>query len=140
MKLPCKTVKLYKQTVRPFKKVIIFRDTQTNTQTLHHNIYIIITIPGGYEMTDTDVLKLQRMYGCDGACGGYAKSEGGGFSNKITFSIFSTILSVSYVCIITGKLEGKNSDRESPCEWILETSPGKVEKENYYLDQFAFFF
>ena len=140
MKLHCKTIKHYKQTDRPFKKVIIFRFR--DTQTLHHNIYIyiiIITIPGGYEMTDTDVLKLQKMYGCDGACGGYAKSEGGGFSNKITFSIFSTILSVSYVCIITGKLEGKNSDRESPCEWILETSPGKVEKENYF-DQFAFFF
>ena len=45
------------------------------------NITIIITtftIEGGYEMTNTDVLKLQRMYGCDGACGGYAKSEGGG--------------------------------------------------------------
>ena len=41
-------------------------------------IITTITIPGGYEMTDTDVLKLQRMYGCDGACGGYAKSEGGG--------------------------------------------------------------
>ena len=78
MKLPCKTIKHYKQTDRTFKKVIIFRDTQTNTQTLHHDIYITITIPGGYEMTDTDVLKLQRMYGCDGACGGYAKSEGGG--------------------------------------------------------------
>ena len=61
------------------------------------NITIIITtftIEGGYEMTNTDVLKLQKMYGCDGACGGYAKSEGGGFSNKISFSIFSTILSV----------------------------------------------
>ena len=45
------------------------------------DITIIITtftIAGGYEMTNTDVLKLQRMYGCDGACGGYAKSEGGG--------------------------------------------------------------
>ena len=127
MKLPHKTIKHYKQTDRPFKKVIIFHDTQTDTQTLHHNIFITITIPGGYELTDTDVLKLQRMYGCNGACGGYAKSEGGGFSsNKIRVSIFS----IFFVCIITGKLEGKNSDRESPCEWILETSPGKVEKEN----------
>jgi len=60
-----------------------------------------ITSLGGYELTDMDVLKLQKMYGCDGSCGGWAKSEDG------------------------GKLEGKNSDNKSPCEWILETSPGK---------------
>ena len=72
------TVQNHKTLQTDRQKVIIFCDTQTNTQTLHHNIYIIITIPGGYEMTDTDVLKLQRMYGCDGSCGGYAKSEGGG--------------------------------------------------------------
>ena len=104
------------------------------------DITIIITtftISGGYEMTDMDVLKLQRMYGCDGSCGGYAKSEGGGFSNNIIVSILfhNCLNNIS----ATGRLEGKNSDRESPCEWILETSPGKVEKENYF-DQFAFFF
>ena len=41
----------------------------------------ITTMPGGYELTDMDVLKLQKMYGCDGACGGWAKSEDGGFPN-----------------------------------------------------------
>ena len=62
------------------EEVMIFR----HRHTLHHNIYIIIIIiiivmPGGYELTDMDVLKLQKMYGCDGACGGWAKSENGGF-------------------------------------------------------------
>ena len=33
-----------KQTDRPFKKVIIFRDIQTKKQTLHHNKYIIFII------------------------------------------------------------------------------------------------
>ena len=37
-------IKHYKQTDRPYKKVIIFRDTHTNSQTLHHNIYININI------------------------------------------------------------------------------------------------
>merc|ERR1712172_268820 len=60
-----------------------------------------ITSLGGYELTDMDVLKLQKAYGCNGACGGWAKSEKG------------------------GDLDGKSSDNESPCEWILETSPGK---------------
>merc|ERR1712172_267047 len=60
-----------------------------------------ITSLGGYELTDMDVLKLQKAYGCNGACGGWAKSERG------------------------GDLDGKSSDNESPCEWILETSPGK---------------
>jgi len=60
-----------------------------------------ITSLGGYELTDMDVLKLQKAYGCDGSCGGWAKSETG------------------------GDLDGKSSDNESPCEWILETSPGK---------------
>ena len=27
---------------------------------------------------------------------------------------------------ISGDLDGTSSDNESPCEWILETSPGKV--------------
>ena len=45
-------------------------------------------MPGGYELTDMDVLKLQKMYGCDGACGGWAKSEDGGFSNEIIVLIF----------------------------------------------------
>ena len=30
--------------------------------------------------------------------------------------------------VLLGKLEGKNSDNKSPCEWILETSPGKVDQ------------
>jgi len=60
-----------------------------------------ITSLGGYELTDMDVLKLQKAYGCNGACGGWAKSETG------------------------GDLDGTSSDNESPCEWILETSPGK---------------
>ena len=51
-------------------------------------IIIIITMPGGYELTDMDVLKLQKMYGCDGACGGWAKSEDGGFSNEIIVLTF----------------------------------------------------
>ena len=34
--------------------------------------------PGGYELTDMDVLKLQKAYGCNGTCGGWAKSETGG--------------------------------------------------------------
>ena len=42
MKLPCKIIKHYKQTDRHFEKVIIFRDTHTYTNTLHHNIYITI--------------------------------------------------------------------------------------------------
>ena len=27
---------------------------------------------------------------------------------------------------VSGDLDGTSSDNESPCEWILETSPGKV--------------
>ena len=46
----------------------------------------------------------------------------------------------AFVCIITGKLEGENSDRESPCEWILETSPGKVEKEKTIWINLHFYF
>ena len=34
-------------------------------------------------MTDMDVLKLQKAYGCDGSCGGWAKSETGGLSSHI---------------------------------------------------------
>ena len=30
-----------------------------------------------------DVLKLQKAYGCDGSCGGWAKSETGGLSSHI---------------------------------------------------------
>ena len=90
-------------------------------------------MPGGYELTDMDVLKLQKMYGCDGACGGWAKSEDGGFSNEIVVLTFVCFfLLKKFECVgeisnvISGKLEGKNSDNQSPCEWILETSPGKV--------------
>ena len=41
---------------------------------------------GGYELTDMDVLKLQKAYGCDGSCGGWAKSETGGFSHCLNFT------------------------------------------------------
>ena len=58
-------------------------------------IIIIITMPGGYELTDMDVLKLQKMYGCDGACGGWAKSEDGGFSNEIIVLTFVCVFSYS---------------------------------------------
>ena len=33
-------------------------------------------------MTDMDVLKLKKAYGCDGNCGGWAKSETGGSHKK----------------------------------------------------------
>lgn len=60
-----------------------------------------ITSLGSYELTDKDVLKMQKAYGCDSRCGGWQKSESG------------------------GSVTGLASDAKSPCEWILETAPGK---------------
>ena len=78
-------------------------------------------------MTDMDVLKLQKAYGCDGSCGGWAKSETGGLSSHISYHHLNLInIVTSLYENISGDLDGKSSDNESPCEWILETSPGKV--------------
>lgn len=56
---------------------------------------------GGSEMTAMDILKLKKAYGCDGSCGAWQKSQDG------------------------ADLTGAGGDAKSPCEWILETSPGK---------------
>ena len=36
----------------------------------------------GWEMTDKDVLKLNKAYGCDGSCGAWQKSEAGGEAGR----------------------------------------------------------
>ena len=48
--------------------------------------------PGGYELTDMDVLKLQKAYGCNGTCGGWAKSETGGLCVWVCMFV--------YICVI----------------------------------------
>ena len=98
-----------------------------------------------------DVLKLQKAYGCDGSCGGWAKSETGGLSHCLNFKKYCDKFPSSRPFVrycnkqqqqsalkdnnndnngqhekISGDLDGTSSDNESPCEWILETSPGKV--------------
>ena len=90
-------------------------------------------------MTDMDVLKLQKAYGCNGACGGWAKSETGGLSSIIAsynnFFFFGPDNPTGMVkneqnnVYVSGDLDGTSSDNESPCEWILETSPGKVGRQ-----------
>ena len=75
-------------------------------------------------MTDMDVLKLKKAYGCDGNCGGWAKSETGGLHKENRYQQKKILTKLKLKT--TGDLDGKSSDNESPCEWILETSPGKV--------------
>ena len=55
---------------------------------------------GGDEMTQYDLLKLQRAYGCT-ACGGYLQSSSG------------------------GTLDSKGSRKSSYCDWFLKTDKNK---------------
>ena len=56
-------IKHCKETDRPFKKVIIFRYKQTNTHTLHHNIYVDIIIP--ITVTITIILVCVKLIAMD---------------------------------------------------------------------------
>ena len=69
-----------------FKKYFPTQQYLVGTSRVNTNlIYLFnkICLIGGYELTDMDVLKLKKAYGCDGNCGGWAKSETGGLSSNI---------------------------------------------------------
>ena len=59
-----------------------------------------ITSVGGTELSASDILRLQRAYGC-GACGGQQYSSAG------------------------GNINGFGNNTSPLCEWVLQTDSGK---------------
>jgi hypothetical protein len=59
-----------------------------------------ITSVGGTELSASDILRLQRAYGC-GSCGGQQYSSAG------------------------GNINGFGNNTSPLCEWVLQTDSGK---------------
>ena len=85
----------------PFRKVVIFCDTQTNRQTLRHNIYIIILAPHHLESCPSmggRLLMVAGRFKCDSGEGEDNVTRGGEHTRISTSGGEKTVNTINFSC------------------------------------------